>query len=172
MLVIILNRTLPKNEKRCNSLLLDSAVGIRKMNVAPGKMPFLPSLPGQDTQASVSPWGKISKNGLYIYYHHHTPGGLCRTTAMQPDRWETTSEPLAGDSVNRKNLLCSKFVVEKDQGRHAKLKYLKSLLLPVFSMGFFEDLAVVRFFFFSISGLDLPLKFHFHTLCANLYSET
>lgn len=73
----------------------------------------------------------------------------------------------------KKNLLCSKFLVGKDQGQHAKWKYLKSLLLPVLSIGFFKDLAVVRFlFFFSISGLDLPLKSHFHTLCANLYWET
>lgn len=91
------------------------------MKAAPGKMPFLPNLPGQDTQTFVSPWGKISKNGLYIYDHHCTPGGLCRTTAMQPDNWETISEPLAGDPVvNGKNLLCSKFVVEKDQGQLAK----------------------------------------------------
>lgn len=40
---------------------------------------------------------------------------------MQADRWETTSEPLAGDSVvNGKNLPCSKFAVEIDQGQHAK----------------------------------------------------
>lgn len=62
-------------------------------------MPFLPNPPGQDTQAFVNPWGKISKNGLYIYYHHCTPVGLCGTTAMQPNKWETTSEPLAGGSV-------------------------------------------------------------------------
>lgn len=152
--------------------MLDSAVGIKKTSAAQGKMPFLPNLPGQDTPAFVSPWGRISENGLYIYYHHCTPAGLRGTTATQPDRWETTSEPLAGDSVvNGKNLLCSKFAVEKDQGQHAKSKHSKPLLLPVLSMGIFKDLAVVRFFF-SISGLDLPLKFHFHTPCADLYSET
>lgn len=154
--------------------MLDSAVGIKKTSAAQGKMPFLPNLPGQDTPAFVSPWGRISENGLYIYYQHCTPAGLCGTTATQPDRWETTSEPLAGDSVvNGKNLWCSKFAVEKDQGQHTKSKHSKILLLPVLSMGILKlNPCCSQIFFFSISGLDLPLKFHFHTPCADLYSET
>lgn len=79
------------------------------MHAAQGKMPFLQNLPGQDTQAFVNPWRKISKSGLYIYYHHCTPAGLCGSTAMQPNKWETTSEPLAGDSVvnEKKKISCA-----------------------------------------------------------------
>lgn len=104
-------------EKLCSSLMLDGAVGIKKMNAEQGKMSSLPNLPVQVCHLFVFRRRKISKksNALYIYYRHtcralwncngQTDGKhLCFLSLLQMSQ---------GGMANGKNLLCSKFAVDK-----------------------------------------------------------
>lgn len=66
-------------EKLCSSLMLDGAVGIKKMNAEQGKMSSLPNLPVQVCHLFVFRRRKISKNQMLYIFIIATPVGLCGT---------------------------------------------------------------------------------------------